>query len=397
MTTARPSAMRVPSPSAPVAERPAPIEVQIAPNHLPAVAEPNPQPKRNGADAPPAPLAAIPQTFPITGIAAIAGAISAVMSEIGIVAKDGRNKFHNYNYAKMEDVLQKLTPLIAKRGLAIIQTEVDRTMFDNDTVIAVRYAFTIFHTSGEVWPDRPIQTGVSRCRNSKDGFDDKSLNKAHTAARKYFLLALFQIPTGDEDDADRGETTGTATPAASSRRAPVPSPTGHVVPHALAPRDDEKVQTWAPRFIAHVMNAASEAELTQWEKLNDGALNVVFDKAPLLYDTILKAFDTRRGDLGGKPTKKAAGGPPVAPSPDKGASTASAQARPAACREVPDVAESPDEFLKWADAQLAKVIDPHSLEVMFNDHIEPKGGPLMPPDKAELFEIYQRHERRLTE
>jgi hypothetical protein len=31
------------------------------------------------------------------------------------------------------------------------------------------------------------------------------LNKCHTAARKYFLLALFQIPTGEEDDADQGE------------------------------------------------------------------------------------------------------------------------------------------------------------------------------------------------
>ena len=49
------------------------------------------------------------------------------------------------------------------------------------------------------------QTGVSTCRNSKGGWDDKSLNKCHTAARKYFLLSLFQIPTGEEDDADKGE------------------------------------------------------------------------------------------------------------------------------------------------------------------------------------------------
>jgi hypothetical protein len=46
---------------------------------------------------------------------------------------------------------------------------------------------------------------VSTCRNSKGGWDDKSLNKCHTAARKYFLLALFQIPTGEEDDADQGD------------------------------------------------------------------------------------------------------------------------------------------------------------------------------------------------
>jgi len=78
-------------------------------------------------------------------------------------------------------------------------------MFDEENVIAVEYAFTVAHVSGETWPQPLRQTGVSTCRNSKGGWDDKSLNKCHTAARKYFLLALFQIPTGDEDDADHGE------------------------------------------------------------------------------------------------------------------------------------------------------------------------------------------------
>jgi hypothetical protein len=78
-------------------------------------------------------------------------------------------------------------------------------MFDDDNVIAIEYAFTVAHASGETWPHTIKQTGVSTCRNSKGGWDDKSLNKCHTAVRKYFLLALFQIPTGEEDDADQGD------------------------------------------------------------------------------------------------------------------------------------------------------------------------------------------------
>jgi hypothetical protein len=79
-------------------------------------------------------------------------------------------------------------------------------MFDEDNVIAIEYAFTVAHASGEIWPHAIKQTGVSTCRNSKGGWDDKSLNKCHTAARKYFLLALCQIPTGnEEDDADQDE------------------------------------------------------------------------------------------------------------------------------------------------------------------------------------------------
>jgi ERF superfamily len=141
----------------------------------------------------------------------IATAISGITSECGVIAKQGYNKFHNYKFAQMQDVLQKLTPLIAKHGLIIVQTETGRNMLDDGRAVAVEYEFTLAHTSGEMWPDRPRQTGLCRARDSKGGFDDKCFNKAHTAARKYFLLALFQIATGDEDDADT-EQSYTASP-----------------------------------------------------------------------------------------------------------------------------------------------------------------------------------------
>lgn len=137
--------------------------------------------------------------------ATLVGAVASVMAEVHTVAKRGVNQFHRYHYAKMEDILKEITPLLAKHGLVIFQSETGRAMFDEDNVIAVEYAFTVAHVSGETWPQPLRQTGVSTCRNSKGGWDDKSLNKCHTAARKYFLLALFQIPTGEEPDADQGE------------------------------------------------------------------------------------------------------------------------------------------------------------------------------------------------
>jgi hypothetical protein len=375
--TTRPSAMRVPSP----AEAPKPA--------LPTEPE---RPKTTPPDMRPG--YAVPAPSPIS-VAKIAGAISAVMTEIGVVAKEGRNEFHRYNYAKMEDVLQRLTPLIAKNGLAIIQTELDRSMFDEDRAIAVRYAFTIVHSSGEVWPERPVQTGVSRCRDSKGGFDDKCLNKAHTAARKYFLLGLFQIPTGDEDDADRGDND-----RGSPRRAPVPSPSGYVAPHAL-PTQGEQVHTWTPKFLALIAKAESEAELTEWEKSNGAALDLVYGKQPGLYESVLKAFDKRRAELrAASAPEKPAERPSANPSPDKGEGVASAPAPTAASSPakdvIPDAESDPDGFLKWSDAQLASVIDPHSLEVMYNDHIEPLAGKLMPPDQEELLGLFRKHEARLA-
>src|SRR5258705_7679247 len=137
--------------------------------------------------------------------ATLVSAIAAVMNEVHVVAKRGENEFHRYRYATMGDILKEVTPLLGRHGIVVFQSETGRAMFDDDNVIAVEYAFTVAHASGETWPHAIKQTGVSTCRNSKGGWDDKSLNKCHTAARKYFLLALFQIPTGDEADADQGE------------------------------------------------------------------------------------------------------------------------------------------------------------------------------------------------
>jgi hypothetical protein len=135
----------------------------------------------------------------------LVAAIAAVTNEVHVVAKRGENEFHRYRYATMGDILKEITPLLGRHGIVIFQSETGRAMFDDDNVIAVEYAFTVAHASGETWPQTIKQTGVSTCRNSKGGWDDKSLNKCHTAARKYFLLALFQIPTGEEADADQGE------------------------------------------------------------------------------------------------------------------------------------------------------------------------------------------------
>ena len=365
MTRANP----MPAPTPTATAHATPTEMILAPNgNLPAVAEPQGAARQS-------PTVVLP---PPAGIAKIAEAISAVMGEIGVVGKEGQNKFQNYKYAKMEDILQRLTPLIARHGLAIIQTELDRSMFDNDSVIAIRYAFTIVHKSGEVWPERPVQTGASRCRDSKGGFDDKSLNKAHTAARKYFLLALFQIPTGDEDDADAGHD------QRQPQRAPSP---GGMAEKAMAARDQQAiaskphaiptngltVQQWAPRWTSAILKAETAAELTDWKNLNQQSIEKVKEIAPLMYEDTVKAYQRRKAELAN-------------------AQAGTAAARPAG---IPDAENQPDQFLAWADAEMAKVVDPHSLEVMFNDYIEPQAGGLLPPDKSELVSMFTKHERRI--
>ena len=133
---------------------------------------------------------------------ALLGAIAAVMGEVGAVEKRGKNDFHRYQYATASDVFFELQPLLAKNGLIVFQDETAREIISNGSALTVTYEFTIAHSSGEVWPVKLRYTGVAAALTTKGSFDDKAVNKCHTAARKYFMLALFQIPTGDYPDAD---------------------------------------------------------------------------------------------------------------------------------------------------------------------------------------------------
>ena len=135
----------------------------------------------------------------------IVAAIAKIMGEVGSVKKEGENKFHNYKYATASDILHKLQPLLAREKLVIFQNECGRELVADGLALAITYEFSIAHAEGDTWADKPKHTGMAAARNTKGGFDDKAANKCHTAARKYFLLALFQIPTGDYDDADEQE------------------------------------------------------------------------------------------------------------------------------------------------------------------------------------------------
>ena len=151
----------------------------------------------------------------------IVKALTAIMGEVGSVKKGGFNDFHKYPFARAEDVVHALQGLLSKHGVLIIQTEAEPAVAVGN-ILRQTYRFFLLHNSGEMLAQVEgvpfIQTGCAAATNSKGGQDDKALNKCHTAARKYFTLALFQIPTGDFADPDADEDRGR--PAADNRGGP---------------------------------------------------------------------------------------------------------------------------------------------------------------------------------
>src|SRR5215813_8362150 len=198
----------------------------------------------------------------------------------------------------MEDLLHVVTPLMGKNGVAVLQNEIARNTVE-DNMAAVTYEFIVIHESGEQLPPQRF-TGMARFRDSKGNVDDKAINKAHTAARKYFLLSLFQVPSGDFDDSDGDE--GEAPPRS---RAPIPGPRQATAASAASPRQSVpgaatpniKARAFASTFIQKLGEAKTPDDVARLEAANDIPLQKIFDEHRDVYDTVKAAVDRRLEDM----------------------------------------------------------------------------------------------------
>lgn len=368
---------RVPSPETEA------VHEQIARNLPPEVADAHKR-QRELQEANPG----VPSSFLIDHpFGDVVAAVAAVMAELQPVGKGGTNIFHNYKYARMQDILQMLTPLMGKHGLAVFQYEGDRNMFDDGKVIAITYRFIVAHKSGQTWINPVPQTGMSPCRTSKGTFDDKAMAKCHTSARKYFLLSLFQIPTEDEADPDNQQ--------AARKSGPVPSPDGHVVPHAIEPTSRDTFDTWADRYLAAARTAKTPAELDGWDAANDLPLSQMDadPKGKPVYERVLREFDVIRDKLQPKPGTVQEKAPDVHkdPPPVHAEATPVHQEQPAFVRPegMPDAEKDPDAFVLWAVQRMNNITGAEELSLIWQEEITPGTEGLFKPDCDSLEAHYE--------
>jgi len=153
----------------------------------------------------------------------IAAAISAVMTEIPMLKKGGKNTHGNYNFASIDDFLEAIRPLCAKNGLIIMQNEEE---FTSDAGwLTMKFRFTLAHSSGETFD--------GGCRsilvNGKMG--SQAFGAAQSYALKQYMRSLFQVSTGEKgNDIDEHAATDlpqkTGVIAAAVNNAEPAKPTG---------------------------------------------------------------------------------------------------------------------------------------------------------------------------
>ena len=155
----------------------------------------------------------------------IAGAIKAVMGEVGTINKSLNVGTGGGSYKGVADheVKETFQPLLAKHGLSILPINVEPTVKISSSVdqhgktrqsvfTEVKTKYMLLHESGESIELAGYGHGVDS--------QDKSAGKATTYALKYLLLYTFMVPTKFIDDTDNEH----------SDSLPVPSKTDDSIP-----------------------------------------------------------------------------------------------------------------------------------------------------------------------
>lgn len=130
--------------------------------------------------------------------APIAAAIVAIMGSIKSLPKGEWNGHGQYNFASIDDFLAAVGPLCADAGLIVLQDEESVEVFDRGGKgwLRITYAFTLAHVSGATY-ERPMRRTVIQAITGP-----QTTGGTQSYALKMFMRSLFQIPTGDRDDAD---------------------------------------------------------------------------------------------------------------------------------------------------------------------------------------------------
>lgn len=160
---------------------------------------------------------------PTTG--KVFAAIESVMADIAKegVGKNQTNAQQNFKYRGVDDVMDALSPLLAKHHLLILPSVIEHTITERMTASQKAVLHVLLKLTYEfVCPiDGSIKV-VGPIYGEAMDLGDKATNKAMSAAYKYVCMQSFCIPiTGDDPDANSHEIVGT--PGKSARQ---PSATG---------------------------------------------------------------------------------------------------------------------------------------------------------------------------
>lgn len=141
-----------------------------------------------------------------SSIGAIAPALVAAAAELQPVSKDATNPAFRNKYATLDAIMEQVRPVLARHGLAVLQTGTAPETIDG-RLVAVGVETMLLHKSGE-WIASSVTLPVEKLTAQGAG-------SAISYGRRYGLSAILGL-TAEDDDGQAAS----ARPAAPARPEP---------------------------------------------------------------------------------------------------------------------------------------------------------------------------------
>lgn len=141
-----------------------------------------------------------------SSITAIAPALVAAAAELGPVAKDATNPAFRNRYATLDAIMEAVRPVLARHGLAVIQTGTTPETIDG-RLTSVGVETMVLHKSGE-WIAAAVTLPVEKLTAQGAG-------SAISYGRRYGISALLGL-TAEDDDGNAASARPSGAPAAAA-------------------------------------------------------------------------------------------------------------------------------------------------------------------------------------
>jgi len=150
----------------------------------------------------------------------IHAATLAVMEEVGVIGKTRTNTGQNYKFRGVDDVVERIGPLLVKHGITVAPRVLSYTsaiVIDRGGKPMAHVHALVEHTYEAADGSTAVVTTLGEAMDT----GDKASNKCMSAALKYSHCERFQIPTfGKDADTEAASPEVGATKTTATAKAP---------------------------------------------------------------------------------------------------------------------------------------------------------------------------------
>lgn len=182
----------------------------------------------------------------------LAAAMVAIQSELKNPAFDSTNPHFRNKYPSLAGVRDAIVPLAAKHGISVTQNLLSNAE-------GVGCETILMHVSGEAIKYGPLFLPAAK-------HDPQGFGSCATYARRYSLLAAFNVVGDEDDDANKGTAAhNSATKPLPAHLQPPPDPPITKEAQRLAERLGDAWEHGSPEQIYKLMKGANDEDNEQFK------------------------------------------------------------------------------------------------------------------------------------